>query len=185
MTIRYARSGSAHIAYDTLGVGPIDLLHISPGIMVPIDALEDEPRVARYYRRLASFARVIHFDPRGLGRSDPLDPQRPNSTSAVAEDAVAVLDAAGSTSAVLVGWFGGGPVAVEVAAAHPERVSSLVLLDTYARMIEDDDYPGAHPRTAPGREPVHTTSLRPLPGRAHRRRQARRDPRHRRHAVDG
>ena len=145
MTIRYARSGTAHIAFDTVGSGPIDLLHISSGVMVPIDVVDEEPRVARYYRRLASFARVIHFDPRGIGRSDPLDPER-NTTAGAAEDALAVLDAAGSSTAAIVGWFGGGPIAIELAATHPARVSSLVLLNTHARLIEGDDYPLGIPR---------------------------------------
>jgi class 3 adenylate cyclase len=146
MTIRYARSGSAHIAYDTVGGGPIDLLHIASGVMVPIDVVDEEPRIARYFRRLASFARVIFFDPRGIGRSDPLDPQFPNTAASAAEDALAVLDAANSAAAVIVGWFGGGPIGIELAAAHPARVSSLVLLNTYARLIDDDDYPLGIPK---------------------------------------
>ena len=127
MAICYARSGAAHIAYETLGTAPLDLLYVSSGVMVPIDMVDEEPRVARYYRRLASFARVIHFDPRGIGRSDPLDPQRPTTTVSGAEDALAILDAAGSARAAVVAWFGGGPIVIELAAAHPTRVSSFVL----------------------------------------------------------
>ena len=95
----------------------------------------------RYYRRLASFSRVIHFDPRGIGRSDPLDSAHPNTVTTRSNDAVAVLDAAGSERAAVVVWSGGGPIGIEFAARYPERVSALVLGDTYARLAAAADYP--------------------------------------------
>jgi class 3 adenylate cyclase len=144
MAIRYARSGDAHIAYGILGDGPIDMLHLT-SMLLSIDTLDEEPNVARYYRRLASFARVIHFDPLGIGLSDPFDRSRPDTSAAAAADAIAVLDAAGSEHAALVAWSGSGSIAIEVAARYPERVTSLVLGDTYARLARADDYAAGLP----------------------------------------
>jgi class 3 adenylate cyclase len=144
VTVRYARRGQSHIAYDTLGDGPIDILHFT-SMLISIDALDEEPRVARYYRRLASFARVIHFDAPGIGRSDPLDPDRENTVAQAALDALAVLDAAGSERAAVVAWSGAGPISIELAVRFPERVTALVLGDTYARLVVDDDYPEGLP----------------------------------------
>jgi class 3 adenylate cyclase len=147
MAVRYARNGSTHIAFDTVGDGPIDILN-STSMLLSIDALDDEPHVARYYRRLASFARVIHFDPRGIGLSDPIDPTRPYTAAEAAADAVAVLDAAASERAALVAWSGSGCIAIETTVAHPHRVSALVLGDTFARLARSDDYPeGVPPET--------------------------------------
>ena len=138
--LRYARRGDCHLAYETLGEGPPDVLHLS-SFLLAIDTLDEEPHVARYYRRLASFARVIHYDPRGIGRSDPLDSVHPNTVTTAVDDALAVLDAAGSERAAVVVWSGGGPIGIELAARHPDRVSALVLGDTYARLAAADDYP--------------------------------------------
>jgi class 3 adenylate cyclase/pimeloyl-ACP methyl ester carboxylesterase len=140
MAVRYARSGDLHLAYDTLGDGRLDILH-SSSMLLSIGEVDGEPHVARYYRRLASFGRVIHFDPRGIGLSDPLDPSEPYTAAVAAADALAVLDAAGSDRAAVVAWSGAGPIALELAAAHPERVSALVLGDTYARLTATGGYP--------------------------------------------
>jgi class 3 adenylate cyclase len=137
VTIRYARCGADHVAYDTLGSGPFDLLHLT-GFLLPIDALDEEPHVARYYRRLASFSRVMHFDPRGIGTSDP----RPagSTIESGVDEAVAVLDAVGSHQAAVVGWGACAPIAIALAVRAPERVSALVLGNGYARMMAADDY---------------------------------------------
>ena len=138
MTLRYARCNGHHIAYDTIGSGTLDLLHLA-GFILPIDALDEEPHVARYYRRLASFSRVIHFDPRGVGASDPIDVSGATNSQAV-DEAVAVLDAVGADQTAMVAWGVGGPVAIELTARYPERVTALVLGDTYARLTATDDY---------------------------------------------
>jgi class 3 adenylate cyclase len=143
MAIRYARSGDSHIAYDTIGTGPIDVLHLT-SVMVSIDTLDDEPHVARYYRRLASFSRVIHYDPLGIGLSDPLG-GRPHTTRSNAEDAIAVLDAVGVDRVAVVVWSGAGPIGIELAVDFPDRISALVLGDTYARLCVDADYPEGLP----------------------------------------
>ncbi len=114
MTIRYARGGDYHIAYDVLGDGPFDLLHLT-GFLLPVDALDEEPHVARYYRRLASFSRVLHFDPRGVGTSDPPGPEGNTVTSAV-DEAIVVLDNVGSEQAAVVAWGASAPIAVALAA---------------------------------------------------------------------
>jgi class 3 adenylate cyclase len=137
VSVRYARCGEHHIAYDTFGAGSFDLLHFT-GFILPIDALDEEPHVARYYRRLASFARVIHFDPRGVGTSDP----RPGDSSlaSAVEETVAVLDALGRDQVAVVAWGASVPIAIAFAAARPERVSHLVLGEAYARMTAAEDY---------------------------------------------
>ena len=139
MTVRYARSNGHHIAYDTLGDGPFDLLHLT-GFILPIDSFDEEPHVARYHRRLSSFARVIVFDARGIGLSDPVDASYPNTVNAAASDAVAVLDALECEQAAVVGWGANGAIAIEIAARWPDRVSALVVGNTYARLTATEGY---------------------------------------------
>src|SRR5262245_4083154 len=126
MAVRYARSGDAHLAYRTFGEGPVDLVHITP-LLVSFDSYDENPHTARFGRRLASFARVIEFDPRGLGLSDAGDGAITLDTQA--DDTLRVLDAAGSDRAIFLGIAGGGSVAITVAAAAPERVRALVLVN--------------------------------------------------------
>jgi class 3 adenylate cyclase len=140
VAIRYARRGDAHLSYDTIGDGPIDILHFV-GFILPIDALDEEPHVARYYRRLASFGRVIHFDPRGIGQSDPYEADAARTVVAAAEDAVAVLDAVGSEHAAVVAWGASCPIAIELAAGAGDRIDALVLGNPYARLPATEGYP--------------------------------------------
>jgi class 3 adenylate cyclase len=144
VVIKYTRSGDHHLAYEAEGEGDVDLLHMT-SMMMAIDSFDGEPHVTRYYRRLRSFARVIHYDPRGIGRSDPLDPSEPNSIERAAADAVAVLDAAGTEKAAVVAWSGAGAIGVHLAVHHPDRVSALVLGDTFARLKDAPDYPEGIP----------------------------------------
>src|SRR5262245_24180978 len=144
MAIRYVRVGESHLAFDTLGEGPIDVLHFV-GFILPIDALDEEPHVARYYRRLASFARVIHFDPRGVGQSDPYGQDSPRTVDAAADDAIAVLEAAGSERVTVVAWGAAVPVGIAVAAAAPERVDAVVLGNPFARLGATEGYPEGVP----------------------------------------
>jgi class 3 adenylate cyclase/alpha-beta hydrolase superfamily lysophospholipase len=142
--IRYAKTGDGfHIAYQVLGEGPLDLLVFSMAL-IPIDMADDEPSLARFQRRLAAFGRVIRFDPRGVGLSDPVSPSIPPTLEQWVDDALAVLDAAGSKRAAV--FSPGSPVALLLAASHPERVSSLVLINGLARAASAPDYPiGAPP----------------------------------------
>jgi class 3 adenylate cyclase len=138
--IRYADSGGVFIAYQTVGSGDRDLLIIMDGF-IPIDTMDDEPRLARSMRRLASFARLIRFDRRGIGLSDPVSPHAPPTLEQWVEDALAVLDAAGSKSAVVLASSEASPVGLLCAATHSDRVDALVLVNGFARVLVGDDYP--------------------------------------------
>ncbi|HXW47273.1 MAG TPA: alpha/beta hydrolase, partial [Streptosporangiaceae bacterium] len=109
----YARTpDGAHIAYQVLGEGPIDLLEPSGGSYVSIDVRDEEPRWYQFERRLASFSRLIRFDPRGIGLSDPISPSSPPSIEDWVSDAVAVLDAAGCDRAAILGQGRGGMISI-------------------------------------------------------------------------
>lgn len=138
---RYTRVGDQHIAYQTLGEGPIDLV-VSVGYLSHVEHVLAEPRLRSLYERFGSFARVIAFDRRGSGLSDPID--RPLTLAGQADDLRAVLDAVGSERAVVFGHTVGAPYALMFAASEPERVSHLVLFAGFARMTRADDYPWAN-----------------------------------------
>jgi class 3 adenylate cyclase len=137
--------GDGHVAYQVVGAGPCDVLYFY-GLGNHIDLLWTIPQEAEFVRRIASFSRLILFDRRGTGASD----HGVTSTwEEWTEDVHAVLDAAGSERAALVALIDAGPIAVLFAATHPDRVSSLVLSNTSARYLVDDDYPaGASPEMA-------------------------------------
>ena len=141
----YAKSGGAHLAYSVVGTGALDLLYVS-GFTLSIDSLDEEPHAAHYFRRLASFSRLIRFDARGIGLSDPIDAADPPTAASAARDVEAVLDACKVESAVIVGEGGGWIAAIELAATAPERVAALVVVNGSARMMEDDGYPHGYPR---------------------------------------
>ena len=140
----YAKRGDLHLAYQVLGDGPIDLLAINSGCNVWIDR-DDEPHWSRFDRRLASFSRLIRFDPTGVGHSDPLAGSRPTLEGWM-DDALAVLDAAGSSRAALLGVSTGGLIAMLLSATHPQRISAQVLMNCFARLARDADYPWGIPQ---------------------------------------
>jgi class 3 adenylate cyclase len=142
---RYAKSGGAHLAYSVMGEGPIDMLYAST-FSLSIDSFDEEPHAAHYFRRLASFSRLVRYDVRGVGLSDPIDSSAIPTVASAARDLEAVLDACGLDRAVIVADAGGGLAAIELAATRGERVSALVLVNTTARVIAADDYPHGHPR---------------------------------------
>jgi pimeloyl-ACP methyl ester carboxylesterase len=134
-TTRYAKSGSVNIAYQTLGEGPLDLAW-SIGLVSNIDLVWEEPHYADFLNRLADFSRVILWDRRGSGLSDrPPDSILPTLEERM-EDLEAVLEAAGSEQAALFGFSEGSTLCALFAAAHPERVSSLVLWGTPIPLTE-------------------------------------------------
>ncbi|MCA1843087.1 MAG: alpha/beta hydrolase [Actinobacteria bacterium] len=95
--IRYARTADgAYLAYQVLGEGTLDLLAPSGGSYISIDMRDEEPRWCQFERRLGSFSRLIRFDPRGVGLSDPVPTTAPPSIEDLVSDAEAVLDAAES-----------------------------------------------------------------------------------------
>src|SRR6266540_2320588 len=141
---RYARRGDAHIAYQVLGERGPDLLYLSSGT-ISIDSIDEEPGFARFHRGLASFSRLIRMDLLGVGLSDPIDPSVPPSLEQWVGDALAVLDAAGSERAALCGADEGALVAMLTAVTHPDRTAALILLNGYARLRRDVDYPQGLP----------------------------------------
>jgi len=143
---RYARaSDGAHIAYQVIGDGPIDLLEPSGGSYISIEVRDEEPRWYQFERRLASFSRLIRFDPRGIGLSDPISLSSPPSIEDSVSDAEAVLDAAGSDRAAILGHGRGGMVSILLSATRPERVTAQVLAHTFARLTQAPDYPEGVP----------------------------------------
>jgi class 3 adenylate cyclase len=136
----YARRAGLHLAYQVLGAGPPDLLLLDQWFS-HMEAQWDVPPMAELRERLATFGRVIMYDKRGSGLSDPI----PTSTLPTIEewmgDVPIVLDAAGSERAVIIANLGGGMMAATYAAAHPERVASLILVDCFARFTRAPDYP--------------------------------------------
>jgi|KBSSwiStaDraftv2_1062776.scaffolds.fasta_scaffold87614_3 pimeloyl-ACP methyl ester carboxylesterase/class 3 adenylate cyclase len=137
---RYAKSGEYHIAYQVVGSGPIDLVFI-PGFVSNVEHGWDYPPLAHCLRRLASFARLILFDKRGTGMSDPVPPQQLPTLEQRMDDVRAVMDAAGSKRAALVGVSEGGPMSLLFAATYPDRTSAIVLMATFARVAWAPDYP--------------------------------------------
>lgn len=138
--IRYTVSDGLHIAYQVTGGGELDIVLV-PGFVSHLEQDWAEPRHAHFLDRLGSFGRLIRFDKRGTGMSD-----RPSGLPDVEtrmHDVLAVMDAVGSSRAVLVGYSEGGPMAILCAAAHPERVTALVLYGSYAKRVRSEDYPWA------------------------------------------
>ena len=135
---RYARSGELTIAYQVVGEGPQDLV-LAPGFLSHLELGWEEPSLRRLLLRLASFRRLILFDKRGTGLSDPT-PTAPTLEERT-EDLLAVMDAAGASRAELLGFSEGGTMALMFAATHPERTSALVLYGTWARLAAAPDYP--------------------------------------------
>ena len=139
---RYAKSGDLHIAYIVEGDGPIDLMWIPPWIS-QVEYLWSERSLMRVMRRITSFARLITFDRRGSGLSDPL--QGAPTLEDQMDDLIAVMDAVGSERVAIVGTLEGGPMATMFAATHPDRVSALVLYATFARATWAPGYEFAWP----------------------------------------
>jgi class 3 adenylate cyclase len=142
---RYAHSGEVGIAYQVVGEGPLDLVLVFP-FMSHLDLFWANPRISHFIRRLASFARVILFDRRGCGLSDPLD--RAATLEERMDDVRAVMDAAGSERAALLGMSEGAPMCMLFAATYPQRTSALVLWGSMARSTAAPDYDLAPPREA-------------------------------------
>src|SRR5436190_7664074 len=142
---RYVAVGDADVAYQVIGEGPLDLLY-SYGMGSHIELAWESQAYAEFYNRLASFSRLIMLDRRGSGASDGFPRAAIPTWEEWSEDIVAVLGAAGSKRAAVLAVMDSGPIAVLLAAMHPELVSALVLLNTTSRYIEADDYPiGASP----------------------------------------
>lgn len=134
---RYANSGGVSIAYQVLGEGALDLV-VVPGWVSNLDVAWEEPAVESFYRRLASFSRLILFDKRGTGLSDRVTDLP--SLEVRMDDVRAVLDSVGSQRAALCGWSEGGPMCALFAATYPQRTSALIMVGSYSRMLAAPGY---------------------------------------------
>src|SRR6266704_72265 len=146
-TTRYARSGSVSIAYQVVGDGSKDLVFVG-GWVSHLESGWDEPLLARFRRRLASFSRLILFDKRGTGMSDRVPDANLPTLELRMDDVRAVMDAAGSQRAALFGVSEGGPMCLVFAATYPQRTSALALYGTFARLARAPDYPIGAPSDA-------------------------------------
>ena len=128
---RYARSGDLRIAYQVTGQGSLDLVFV-PGFLSNLDLHWEDPGYSHLLRRLAAFSRLIHFDKRGTGLSDGVDPAHLPDFETRMDDVRAVMDAAGSGRAAVLGASEGAPMAMLFAATYPNRCRALVLYGGYA-----------------------------------------------------
>ncbi len=154
---QFASCGDTDIAYQVFGDGPTDLLMFS-GPPIPVDSIDAEPSMFRFHRRLASFSRLIRFDQRGEGSSSraPLDAIGPKYW---AQDALSVLNAVGSKQATIFASAYFAASAFVLAAEHPDRVRSIVIVNGAARTLWAPDYPvGARANSA---DPFGTVGLEP------------------------
>ena len=135
---RYARSGDVNIAYQVVGDGPIDLVYV-PGFVSNVAMTWTVPDYAAYLRRLTKFCRLIIFDKRGTGMSDRVAGIANLETRM--DDVRAVMDAAGSSRAAVLGISEGGPMSTLFAATYPERTAALILLATSPRVLWAPDFP--------------------------------------------
>lgn len=138
---RYVETGLGYLAYQVFGSGPRDILFVS-GALSNLDVIWDEPSAARFLDRLAAMGRVIHYDMRGSGVSDPI-PGRSKwlTIEDTVDDLRSVLQAVGSEETVLYGDTEGGFFAMMLAAVEPARVPALVLVNAYPRLLRAADYP--------------------------------------------
>ena len=142
---RYAKAGDVSIAYQVVGDGPQDIVLV-PGFTTHLELEWESPAYARFLERIGSFARLIIFDKRGTGLSDPVA-DVPTLEERI-DDVNAVMNASGSERAILFGISEGGPMSILFAAAHPERATALVLHGAMGRTTEAPDYPWAPPADA-------------------------------------
>lgn len=136
--IRYAACDDGSVAWTSVGSGPFDLLFV-PGFISHLELWWQFPVTARFLQRLASFSRLIMFDKRGTGLSDPVAARRPIEERL--DELLAVLDAAGSERAAIMALSEGGMLAMPFAATHVDRVRSLVLVNTSPCFRRRDDWP--------------------------------------------
>jgi len=138
--IHYASVGETAVAYVSIGDGPVDLL-IAPPVNSHLDIQSELPEWLEFHRRLGSFARVLVFDKRGTGLSDPLPRTGVSTLEERIDDMLAVMEHAGSDRVAVMGYGEGGAAASLFAATHPDKTSHLILCNTTACLRKRDDYP--------------------------------------------
>jgi class 3 adenylate cyclase len=136
---QYAKKGDAHIAYQVVGEGPLDIVLVSTWFS-HVEARWELPGYAQYLRRLSSFSRLISFDKYGIGLSDPIPSKELPPLEDWMDDVSAVMDAVGLERAAIVGAGEASPMAELFAATYPERTSALVLLNPTARISAAPGY---------------------------------------------
>lgn len=141
-TTKYARSGDVNIAYQVVGEGPFDLVYV-PGWVTNLESGWEHPLVERYYRRLASFSRLILFDKRGTGLSDRVPASELPTLEQRMDDVRAVMEAVGSDRAAVMGHSEGGNMCVLFAATYPKRTIALVTFGIFVKRISSPAYPWA------------------------------------------
>jgi class 3 adenylate cyclase len=139
---RYVCSGDVNIAYQVVGEGPLDLLWV-PGWVSNIEYSWEEPPIRRFLKRLSSFGRLIFFDKRGTGLSDRVSDSALPTLEQRMDDVRAVLDAAGSERAAILGTSEGSVMSIVFAATFPERTTALVIFGGFAKRLWAEDYPWA------------------------------------------
>ena len=140
---QYVTSGDVQLAYQVFGEGERDLVLVIDWVS-HLEVVWDAPFMVEFLEALGWFGRVLWFDMRGLGMSDPV----PGGVLAVEDwvgDVAAVMDAAGFGRATMVAQGHACQLALMAAATHPERISGLVLFNGFARLARDDDYPAGMP----------------------------------------
>lgn len=137
---RYADAGGVHIAYQVEGQGPPDLVQVTEWAF-NLEVIREHPKMAWAAQRLASMGRVVAFNRRGIGLSDPVPIAEFANLETWTDDVRAVMDAVDLERASLMGTGSGGQMAMLFAAMHPERVKSLILVNAFARAAAAEDYP--------------------------------------------
>jgi class 3 adenylate cyclase len=135
---RYARSGDVSIAYQVLGQGPFDVVYV-PGAFSNVELAWTNPSITRFYERLASFSRLILFDKRGTGLSDRVSGVP--SLEERMDDVRAVMEAAESERAAVIGVSEGGPMTALFAATYPQRMWAGVIYGGFVRGTWSPEFP--------------------------------------------
>jgi class 3 adenylate cyclase/pimeloyl-ACP methyl ester carboxylesterase len=139
----YARSGDVHIAYQVLGDGPIDMVHVLP-FGIPVEVGWELPQIARWWSLIGSFTRSVIFDQRGVGSSDRTE-RAPTIEEQIA-DLEAVINAVGANQFVLAAYSQASPAGIVYASRNADRVKRLVLYAATARVMWAPDYPAGRTR---------------------------------------
>jgi class 3 adenylate cyclase len=142
--VHYARGPEGHVAYQVTGGGPVDIVFV-PDWVTNVEVMWEEPAIARFFTRLGSIGRLISFDKRGSGISDPVPLGALPTLEQWMDDIRTVLDAAGAGRAVVFAHGDGAPMAMLFAASYPERTVALVVADGTARKLRAPDYPHGIP----------------------------------------
>ena len=144
---RYVKTPEGYVGYQTIGAGPQDILFI-PDWGTHLEVMWDIPWVVRFFEALSTLGRVIVFDKRGSGVSDPVTLSQIPTLEQWMDDARWVMDEVGSQRAVVYGHTEGGPMAMLFSATHPDRAEGLILVNSFARWRRADDFPIGMPDEA-------------------------------------